>query len=1681
VEDGGSLAIADASGLRRVDTNGIISTPTGSTGLGSARAVATGADGSLYVATQTSIVRILPDGSQQQVVGATANGLAVDGRGDVYYSDQYGINLVYPDGDVQLLVADSGVGAFSSFGSLALDQFGNLYYTSQDDLDGCVTELTRHDRLITLHHAIYGQFAGLAVDSAGAVYVSDGYNSLYLVEDDGSLSKLAGSDDALLSQPQGLAIDGAGDLLVADHGNNRVIKDDEVTAPAPARPLAGPPPAPMPPTVIGPTEEDGGSNGSEPCDCSQGQATQSPVDTATGNFWHTFTDLSIPGRGLPLDLSRSYNANLAAVDGPFGHGWSTSYTMSLTTDAHGNVTVHQENGSTVAFAPDGDGGYVPGAARVLATLAPGPNGSFVFTRRARHVFTFDAAGKLTSKSDLNGETTTVGYDGSGNLSTVTDPAGRHLHFTVVKGRIASARDDAGRQVDYSYNGSGDLTGVTDPTGATWTLGYDTNHQLTSMLDPNQHGAVDPRPLTNVYDGQGRVTSQTDYAGRTTTFDYTSTPGSTVITDPRGNVTIDTYKNGMLQSTTKAAGTDDEATWTHNYDPDLLAQTAVHGPDGTWSTTYDAAGNKIDATDPVGDEQTWTYDSLNDMTSHTDADGVTTTNTFDGHGNLLTSSTPIGPATRTTVFHHGNPAHPGDVTSVTDPDGKTATMSYDSYGQLTTTTDADGNTTTFSYTCPSGCYNNIGLIYATVSPRGNVTGATPADFQTTSRYDADGRMISTTNALGHTTLVGYDLNGSRTSVIDPNGNVTTLAYDRDGELTTTTRADTTTVSTSYDADGNVTAQTNAAGHATTYAYDHRDRVVSMTDPDNHVTTYSYDAAGNLLTTTDPAGRTTTRSYDPADRLTGIDYSDPATPDVAYTYDPAGRRLTMADGTGTTTYSHDALGRLTGVTDGTGDTVGYGYDLRGSLTSLTYPNGHTVSRTYTDAGRLATVSDWLGHIIRFDYNLDGALTAIHDPNGVDETTTYDRADEVVGMSDVKSSVTLAGYTYSRDSNGQLTATSPTGATGQTNESYDYTQLNQLHHYTTGLSSGAYGYNSADDPVTLADGTTQTFDPADELLTSTSGAATTTFGYNADGDRTTAASPAGTAHYGYDQADRLTSYTNPTGTTSANYLYNGDGLRQSKTVGGTATPETWDVSGGLPLLLRQDSTSVLYGPGGMPVEQITPQPTISRVGATSASNILSNKTSLSLPLPAGIQPGDEIILAITVPSAQSVTWPAGFTGIGSYTTGALGTRLVLFAGRATGSASSVTINYSGGTLTSMAAVAAVYRGVDAHTPLDASVASAVTGTVPSSTLTVTGPTTTVDADQLVGVFATTSPGPSTWTAPTGMTIRAHSDNQIRADIALADQVLSGHGAVGDKTATYGVPASAAGALLALRPADPIRYYAHDQQGSTRLLTDSLGNIVGSYAYDPYGRITAHAGEAAVLRYDGQLQDDESGLLYLRARYYDPQTAQFPTNDPLNALTRTTYGYANSSPLNSFDPSGLDSDAVAAARQSAADAGLIVTANGVTMPDLPEGYIGTNNLVDLAEFGQIDCASYEQHLGLIAVRKAQLAAFAAYNERMNQADMQAAQSGVFHAVGEVLRLAGEGIGIASSFGGGWIAAIGGAIGTTLSVAGTYIQTGSADAAWYDLQVEAVLSVAGMAGPEGRAAAYAALASALGDQMPAY
>lgn len=326
--------------------------------------------------------------------------------------------------------------------------------------------------------------------------------------------------------------------------------------------------------------------------------TPNPVTTSTGNFWHSFSDLTLPGRGPAFNLERTYNSSLANVDGPFGFGWSSTYTMSLSVAPTGVATITQENGSQVAFTPSGGGYTAP--PWVIATLTRDPsNGSYVFTRRGRERISFGSSGALATIVDPNGYGAARLY-GSAAFFLVNDPVHRNVIFYTNNSRITRVEDPTGRAVTYGYDGAGNLTDVVDVTGGHWTFSYDASHRMVTMREPRFFGdaTTSPTPeLRNTYDTSSRVVAQTDALGRTTTFDYASVAGGTKVTDPKGNVTLDVYGGSLLTSRTRGYGTAQAATWSYLHDPATLGCTRVTDPDGhTWSASYDGSGNRTRTSD-----------------------------------------------------------------------------------------------------------------------------------------------------------------------------------------------------------------------------------------------------------------------------------------------------------------------------------------------------------------------------------------------------------------------------------------------------------------------------------------------------------------------------------------------------------------------------------------------------------------------------------------------------------------------------------------------------------------------------------------------------------------------------------------------------------------------------------------------------------------------------------------------------------------------------------------------------------------------------------------------------------------------------------------------------------------------------------------------------------------------------
>ena len=245
--------------------------------------------------------------------------------------------------------------------------------------------------------------------------------------------------------------------------------------------------------------------------CNQGRTAQSsPIDLATGNIYVSQSDISVPGLGGGLGLSRTWNSLTPAVQNSFssmfGPNWRSNYEERIITNSSdGYVKYARGDGSVWSF-----GLASADSQLTYKTAAPRNDGSTLVTGTSYYKLTsksgekrlFDnTTGALLSIIDRNGNTTQLTYDNSNRLVTVTDPAGRHLYFSYVSpssSLVTSVTSDVGITMAYSYDGQGRLIQATKPDTTTVAFTYDSQSRITAVKDS------DGKVLeSHTYDALGR--------------------------------------------------------------------------------------------------------------------------------------------------------------------------------------------------------------------------------------------------------------------------------------------------------------------------------------------------------------------------------------------------------------------------------------------------------------------------------------------------------------------------------------------------------------------------------------------------------------------------------------------------------------------------------------------------------------------------------------------------------------------------------------------------------------------------------------------------------------------------------------------------------------------------------------------------------------------------------------------------------------------------------------------------------------------------------------------------------------------------------------------------------------------------------------------------------------------------
>jgi RHS repeat-associated protein len=615
-------------------------------------------------------------------------------------------------------------------------------------------------------------------------------------------------------------------------------------------------------------------------------------------------------------------------------------------------------------------------------------------------------------------------------------------------------------------------------------------------------------------------------------------------------------------------------------------------------------------------------------------------------------------------------------------------------------------------------------------------------------------------------------------------------------------------------------------------------VSVTDPNSNTLRYDYDVRDQLIAITDPLSNT-----------------------VRYEYDGNGNRTAMLDATGNTTrYDYDARNRLVAVTDPLSNTTRYEYDPNDNRTTVIDPYGRVTRYVYDAANQLVSVTDPLTNVMRYEYDRVGNRTAMVNARGYRTTYVHNATNQLISETDPRNNTTH--YTYDENGN-RLTVQDANGST----TTWVYDELNRIKQVSYPAAGGTpandilFTYDAVGNRIAMTDTTgvtTFTYDALSRLrsLRSPRGQ-TVSYLYDPAGNRTRITYPDGSqVNYTYDAANRIASVTDALGTTR--YTYNARGQRDAvRFANGVATRYYYDDAGQVSDILTTSpisgkllAVSYLYDQVGNRIQMANDE------GMTNYSyDALDRLTAVAYPdgtfQQFGFDPsGNRTVLTDTL-------------GITRYTYDDADrlTRLT----PPNGSPVDFTWDANGNMLSRSDGASYTWDAANRLTKVvnaNGTVEFAYDGDGRRTSKTVNGTTTTY-----------------LWDTVTGLPVILNES-------------------VGDVSTRY----TYGGDLLAMEQPDGSRSYYHsDALGSVRAMSASDSTSRAAYRYDAYGNPRMITGGAANLfRYTGQQLDAETGLYYLRARYYDSLLGSFISRDPKLTLSGQAYVYGLNNPTRYVDPSG-------------------------------------------------------------------------------------------------------------------------------------------------------------------------------------
>gem|GEM_PF-1470047 len=626
--------------------------------------------------------------------------------------------------------------------------------------------------------------------------------------------------------------------------------------------------------------------------------------------------------------------------------------------------------------------------------------------------------------DHHGNTLLIATMAEGVITQIASRAGHVVHYqwsgSGEARRLDKVIDAAGQEWSYQYDGNGQITQRTDPAGQKTRIQYASSvtapptqlsfTRLGRIYDPstgsqqkikNTWGAARVGSFT---DCLGTVSGSTQFLsssrqfkvditssrGQSKTFYYPAVYGSTLVSagvsgqssvrDHLGRLLAQAVWDGRhVEKFRDPRGTLTTTEYTYDYQPSLI----VHADGAREAFAYEAERGLIQQyTDPLGIKTQWKYAKHGLPVEQIEAVGTSverkTTWQYDQWGQVIAES--LGEGADAIVWQYAYDEN-GNATQITDPAGKVWKLGYDLSGQVTSVTNPLGHTTGYAYdsrgnltrrTSPSGKvettkYNSIGLATEMVDAMGRVSALA---------YNGQGQIATVTNALSHVATYTYNEHGNPVSETTPAGKQSRFEHDEEGRVVAYTDPAGNRIAFEHGDYGSSQAELLTTiqypgGLRQEFKYDQRGRqtlaITRAQDGSTLAESTTYDAGGNAVAITSAGGQTVTGRYDPLARLVTV--------------------TNVLGGSSTTTYN--LLDQPTSITDAKGNTTRYRYDKTGRLIEAIHPEGGITGYTYDGAGQFTHIAYPDGARIQYDYDVDGNLikeTHTGTSGALEQSTTY-----------------------------------------------------------------------------------------------------------------------------------------------------------------------------------------------------------------------------------------------------------------------------------------------------------------------------------------------------------------------------------------------------------------------------------------------------------------------------------------------------------------------------------------------------------------------------------------------------------------------------------------------------------------------------------------------------------------------